>query len=776
MGNRLKTLVLAIAAASAVGFAAGDALVTPATQVTASAQGPIIPDGRYVTVTAHNAVTWRSFSWNQFESGETLYGHTFLVKGQYRHQNGSVYLSLYDASGRWHGYINQASVRTGAKSGQQGAWLSAQGYATLLNRGRPIYQDFSRHAASTSDAALRQTFKVTGEYHWFDGTRYVSLYRADRSWLGYMAANDVKLTAQPQGAFQTKTGWVRVTHAGYQIWKSFGFTNYSRVANGTALRVNGEYHHSNGSVYDSLYDLTGHWLGYMNVNGVETVSDPLGPKMADNRYVTLTAKATKLWADPQRTQPAASEAQPGKTYRATAKYQVIDGTEVLRLEDNQGQLVGYVNAADVSVAAGPQGSWRSASGYVTVDQNTATYSDFSLTTQKKSPAAMGTATYKITGQYATFSGQILYSLYDVKNRWQGYVDAGKVKVAKQQTGSWLNKHAYLTTTKKNQPIWQSFFGSSKSSSSLYQQTFEVRGQYKAFTGATYYSLYRTDGAWVGYLNAANGSVSDSPQGAWMSHSGKVQLAHTGYPVWHSFFADQAGSSTTMKNQVFSATGMYRHFNGSLYYSLYDGKKWVGYVNAQATSPWSNWQSVGGSLKYLDDHTLKATKTFSLKYYSQLDKQWANVKYGSWTFGKTGCGQATMAMIISGFGQAVTPKMTGDYAHAHGTFDREGPGSLQSDLTRDADHWNLSWKVMSSQSELASYLAKGYPASVCLDFGSYRHIVALTGYTNGYTTVHDPWSGLIYNGRKSLTDIWKRLSWLQGNHDKGASAATVYIAK
>lgn len=602
------------------------------------------------------------------------------------------------------------------------------------------------------------------------------MYRANGGWLGYVPESSVKLTSQPQGVFQPKTGWVRVTHAGYQIWKSFGFSNYLRVKNGAALRVKGQYYHSNGSVYDSLYDAGGHWLGYMNANALEEVSDPLGPKISDDRYVTFTAKTAKLWQDPQLTQQATGGSAYGKTYHATGKYEAIDGTEVLILENHQGQLVGYAKASDVTVAAGPQGSWRRASGYVTVDQDTPTYSDFSLSNQKKTAAEMGTATYQVTGQYTTFAGQTLVSLYDAKNQWQGYVDAAKVKIVAKQTGSWLPKDAYLTTTKKNQPIWHSFFGASQSTSAVYQQTFEVRGQYKAFNGATYYSLYQADGSWLGYLNAANGAVSDSPQGAWMSHSGKVQLTHSGYPVWHGFFTSQAGSSTTMKNQVFSATGMYRHVNGSLYYSLYDGKKWVGYINAKATTPWSNWQPLGGSLRYVDDHTLQPTKTFSLKYYSQLDKRWANVKYERWTLGKTGCGQATMAMIISGFGQNVTPKMTADYAHAHGTFDRDGAGSLQSDLTRDADHWNLSWKVMGSQAELASYLAKGYPASVCLDFGTYRHIVALTGYANGYTTVHDPWSGLIYSGRKSLTDIWKRLSWLQGNHDEGASAATVYIAK
>lgn len=744
--------------------------------VAASAQGSFIADGRYVTVTAKNAVSWRSFSWSKLAGGNSLYGQTFLAKGHYRHQNGSTYLSIYDAAGKWHGYINQRSVRVGTAAGQQGSWLSASGYATLTKSAQPIYQVFSKHAVALSDKVLNQTFKVTGEYHWFDGTRYESLYRANGSWLGYLSASSVALTKQAQGTFQAANGWVKVTHSGYQIWKSFSFKTYVRVSNGTTLQVRGVYHHSNGSVYDSVYDGEGHWLGYVNANAVQKTDGSSSKTAADNRYVTISRQGVKVWKDAKLTQAAVGSSLYGKTYHATSQFKLGNGRTYLRLVDNRGNLVGFVAEADVSVAHGPQGSWMAAQGYVSLPERTATYSDFDLKSRKPSKLDDGPRTFQITGKYTTFSGQTLYSLYDDKKAWQGYIDAATVKVSKQATGSKLDKAGYFTTTKAGQPIWSSFFGKHKSTSTYYQQTFVIRGEYVAYTGAIYYSVYRPNGSWLGYLNANNGSFAAGSQGAWMAHDGKVKITGATYPLWRSFYSQQQGTTAALKGKIFSATGMYRDASGDLYYSLYSDGTWQGYVNAKATTAWSNWQSQSGSLVYIDEHTMKPTKKFALKYYSQLDKQWSQVKYSGLTLGKTGCGPATMAMIISGFGQNVTPKMTADYSHAHGTFDRDGAGSLQSDLTLVADHWHIGWHVVSSQSELASYLAKGYPASVCLDFGTFRHIVALTGYNKGYTTVHDPWSGMIYSGKHSLSDIWKRLSWLAGNHNKGASAATVYIGK
>ena len=189
---------------------------------------------------------------------------------------------------------------------------------------------------------------------------------------------------------------------------------------------------------------------------------------------------------------------------------------------------------------------------------------------------------------------------------------------------------------------------------------------------------------------------------------------------------------------------------------------------------SGWESVNGTLKYYDAGSKKYTKQFSLVYYSQLDPRWSGKYYGGYTFRESGCGQASIAMIISGFGTSVTPPNVANYTYSKGLFNDGSAGSDESSLTTAAKKWGLSYKVMGSSSQLASYLQKGYPATVCINLGyGERHIVALTGYSNGYTTVHDPWNNLLFSGKHTVSEVWSRLSWLQVNKDMGASAAVVY---
>lgn len=194
---------------------------------------------------------------------------------------------------------------------------------------------------------------------------------------------------------------------------------------------------------------------------------------------------------------------------------------------------------------------------------------------------------------------------------------------------------------------------------------------------------------------------------------------------------------------------------------------------------SGWRPAGGNLKYYNAQTNSYSRQFTVKYYSQLDRRWSGRNYGGYNFGKTGCGQASIAMILSGFGINVTPSMAADYSHSHGTFDtRNEVGSAQSDLTIVADHYGVSWHVMGSAGELSSYLSKGYPATVCLELGGgVRHIVVLHGYDRqGYTNVSDPWSGLLFSGRHTVAQIWSKLSWKADNRNRGASAAVVYIPR
>ncbi|WP_338216141.1 C39 family peptidase [Lacticaseibacillus salsurivasis] len=249
-----------------------------------------------------------------------------------------------------------------------------------------------------------------------------------------------------------------------------------------------------------------------------------------------------------------------------------------------------------------------------------------------------------------------------------------------------------------------------------------------------------------------------------------------FNVWYQAFVQNKGWMGWTKNgQYAGTTGLELRLEAIRVKLVPKGAAAPGSTANSFIKKTSGWRSVNGQLKYYDIESKKYTKTFSLKYYSQLDKQWSSKSYGGYKFGPTGCGQASIAMIISGFGTAVTPTMAADYSYAHGTFDKGGPGSLESDMTMVAEHFGINWHVMGSAGELSKCLAMGYPATVCLNVGSsVRHIVVLSGYSaGGYTNVSDPWNGLIFSGRHKVSEIWGKLSWLAGNRNKGASAAVVY---
>lgn len=300
------------------------------------------------------------------------------------------------------------------------------------------------------------------------------------------------------------------------------------------------------------------------------------------------------------------------------------------------------------------------------------------------------------------------------------------------------------------------------------------------SGGVDYKVYAQNKAWLPLVG--NGDVGGTT-GAGL-HAEALSMTLTGdlgkyYDIWYQVQVQNYGWLGWAKSGASAGTtGMNRQVEAYRVVILSKKAPAPGSTTNAFISEQSGWRSVGGQLKYFNAQTNQYTKTFSLKYYSQLDNRWSGKTYGNYNFGKTGCGQASIAMIVSGFGMNVTPNMAADYSHKYGTFDTAHEvGSAESDLTMVAEHYGINWLVMSSQSELGSYLAKGYPATVCLELGGgVRHIVVLTGNSGGYTTVTDPWNGLLFSGRHSLSQIWSKLSWKADNRNKGASAAVVYIAK
>jgi GH25 family lysozyme M1 (1,4-beta-N-acetylmuramidase) len=391
-------------------------------------------------------------------------------------------------------------------------------------------------------------------------------------------------TQPAQGPWLTKSGYIKVKSPNYDFWTSFNFTNStdSAVYNGQELVVNGMYHHTNGSTYYSVYTKAGKWLGYLNANAA-TWEGEQGEWHKDDRYVAITHRYD-TYSDFGFKKLHAAGSLTGQTFHSTGKYYHLNGSTYLSLYKSDGTWMGYINQNAVTVTD-KNGVKQATSGYITFgNANKTGYSNLNDTAVKTSGAKLSGHTYKVTGQYRSYSGKLQYSVYTLKNQWLGYVDGNGVKLTNNAQGQWVAKSGYFTTTVKGQTMWSSFaYHGGNSTTSYYQQTYKINGVYYHSNGAKYYSLYNNTGKWMGYINAANGTEASNAGGAWIKTNQKVKLTHKGYPIWQGFFSNQVNTTTALYGKTYTVTGHYHHYNGSWYDSLYSGKTWIGYVNAAAVS-------------------------------------------------------------------------------------------------------------------------------------------------------------------------------------------------
>lgn len=200
--------------------------------------------------------------------------------------------------------------------------------------------------------------------------------------------------------------------------------------------------------------------------------------------------------------------------------------------------------------------------------------------KKQSTNQLLNRTFLARGHYDHKDGSRYYSIYDLKGKWYGYLNAKATKVATNSAGVWHGVDHYVTLTKTGYPLWRAFFsGRISTTSAQYQKTFHATGEYYAANNSRYYSLYDEAGRWWGYVNTTATSTGTGIQGAWLKTNGYATVTNTSYPLWHGFFNGQA---TNPAQVTYHVTGQYHALTGETYLSLYDEKgHWRGYVNAKA---------------------------------------------------------------------------------------------------------------------------------------------------------------------------------------------------
>lgn len=157
---------------------------------------------------------------------------------------------------------------------------------------------------------------------------------------------------------------------------------------------------------------------------------------------------------------------------------------------------------------------------------------------------------------------------------------------KKPQGDWHAQSGYITIEKPNYYFWRSFaFSKSSTTKGYNKQTFVVNGKYFHENGSTYYSVYKSNGRWLGYVNSKAGVITYGKQGKWLKNSNYYQINSSNYNLWRSFGFSTNIKTTNLHNQTFKANGQYNHLNGQTYFSMYDNKgKWLGYINSHGVTP------------------------------------------------------------------------------------------------------------------------------------------------------------------------------------------------
>lgn len=382
---------------------------------------------QYITVTKNNWTIWKDFNFKSGNSTKSLYQRTYKVTGYYNHLNGSKYLSLYDNSGIWQGYLNADGVEIVKNPG--GKWYGTNQYITITKNNWTIWKDFNFKNGDSTKSLYQRTYRVTGWYRHFNGTKYLSVYDNKGKWLGYLNEGGAQVVGNPGGKWNSTNQYITVTKNNWTIWKDFNFKNGSSTKSlyQRTYRVTGWYRHFNGAKYLSVYDNKGKWLGYLNEGGAQGANNPGGKWNSTNQYVTVSKNNWTIWKDFNFKNGSSTKNLYTKTYRVTGWYRHFNGTKYLSLYDNNGRWQGYLNEGGAAKANGAQGTGFSMNKSVLVIKSGySIWNNFSWKEKNRTNSLIN-KTYQVKWYYKHMNGSTYYSLYESNGKWFGYVNSGAVR-------------------------------------------------------------------------------------------------------------------------------------------------------------------------------------------------------------------------------------------------------------------------------------------------------------------------------------------------------------
>lgn len=318
------------------------------------------------------------------------------------------------------------------------------------------------------------------------------------------------------------------------------------------------------------------WLGYIHEKHVRISPGDQGTHQNYGKYVSITG-SYNIWNGFNWEMSVPGSQYKNETLQARGIYHHFNGSRYLSLYDNKGKWLGYINELGTTLGNGDQGVHQNYGKYVSIKGNYDIWDSFDWK-KNKSGISYKNETFQARGVYHHFNGSRYLSLYDNKGQWLGYINELGTTLGNGDQGAHQSYGKYVNI-KGGYNIWDSFDWKRSTPGSNYKnQTLQAKGIYHHFNGSRYLSLYDSKGKWLGYINESGVTVALGAQGTHQSY-GKYVNIKGNYAIWDSFSWKNQTSGSQYKNQTLQAKGIYHHFNGSRYLSLYDGKgKWLGYMN------------------------------------------------------------------------------------------------------------------------------------------------------------------------------------------------------
>ncbi|MGF2142515.1 hypothetical protein ACQUD9_07570 [Vagococcus fluvialis] len=300
-------------------------------------------------------------------------------------------------------------------------------------------------------------------------------------------------------------------------------------------------------------------------------------------YISVVKPDVIIWEEIDVNQKGTTTEILNQTFLVKEKKITEDNREFLLLVNHSNEEIGYVLSEAVSNEVGEQGLWQSNNQFVSFKSNAVNvYSSFTWSLKSLSNEKY-LETLHAKGVYHHFNGKKYLSLYDGKGTWIGYVEESDLIVSSGRQGPFNATDKYVIISKNNYSIYQNFSWSVKNNTSkLMNNTYRVKGFYRHFNGLIYYSLYDGKGTWQGYVNQGAAKETQNAHGEFIGSNKYVTISNKNYPTYNSFNWNVRHNSGKLFEQTFRVKGYYHHFNGSIYYSLYDNQnKWYGYINKNA---------------------------------------------------------------------------------------------------------------------------------------------------------------------------------------------------